>query len=457
MMTLAEHIGSWAAGMTARDVPAVVRGIAGNALIDTLAVAVAGSSTRIGCQAFALAADAGGYRTEGHATAIGQEDMLPARHAAFTNATCAHALDMDDTCFAGIAHGSAVVLPAALAACEAVNASGLRLLEAFVAGSEVAYAVGAAAGPAFYETGWWPSGLVGGIGAAAAVARVQELDGAQTAAAIAFAAVLQNGYRAVLGTDAKPLGIGRLAEIGFEAVRLAKAGVSAPLDILERREGLLNLTIGTSAQPDRVREIGTVWRMSDPGLVLKAYPLCSCAQAAAEALHVIMQDNDLTSQDLCEVHVAVTTMIANTLVYDRPANETQAMFSLPYALACIARDGTVNATHISESSIANPELAELMERVSYYPDDGLFDIAAYPEASRIEVGTIDGRSLSRTVLTARGDPRTPMSEADLHAKFRNCVEPVFGASRASQLLKTLLRIETLPVVSALTDQLRAGS
>ncbi|EWY36549.1 hypothetical protein N825_22610, partial [Skermanella stibiiresistens SB22] len=169
------RIAAWTSALTLDAVPDAVAAVARCCLVDTLGVALAGSATAVAGTAQAVAFACG---ASGNSTVLGTASQLAAPAAAFANGAAAHALDFDDNCYAGVVHGSAVVLPAALAVAEAVDASGADLLTAFIAGSEAEYAVGAAATLSLYDRGWWTTGVLGPIGAAAAAARLLRLDAA---------------------------------------------------------------------------------------------------------------------------------------------------------------------------------------------------------------------------------------------------------------------------------------
>src|SRR5262245_25160987 len=68
---------------------------------------------------------------------VGTPDSTGASGAALANGTAAHALDFDDMCFVSLAHPSAPLVSAALAAGELANASGRALLDAWVVGFEI--------------------------------------------------------------------------------------------------------------------------------------------------------------------------------------------------------------------------------------------------------------------------------------------------------------------------------
>src|SRR3990172_8959980 len=102
--------------------PAEARARAKAAIIDTIGVALAGASepaARIVRDAIAKSPDA--------PCAIwgaGADARASAPQAALDNGTAAHALDYDDMCFVSLAHPSAPLAPAIIAAAEMAGASG---------------------------------------------------------------------------------------------------------------------------------------------------------------------------------------------------------------------------------------------------------------------------------------------------------------------------------------------
>ena len=100
--------------------PPAARAIATRALVDTVGVTLAGASEPVGhiVQQVVAADGAGPCRILG--TAL----RSTASSAALANGTAAHAHDYDDMCFVSLAHPSAPLVAAALAAAERDHASG---------------------------------------------------------------------------------------------------------------------------------------------------------------------------------------------------------------------------------------------------------------------------------------------------------------------------------------------
>jgi 2-methylcitrate dehydratase PrpD len=61
--------------------------------------------------------------------------------------------------------------------------------------------------------------------------------------------------------------------------------------------------------------------------------------------------------------------------------------------------------------------------------------------------------LEAEVANPRGHARNPMTEAEVRAKFADCAGPALGAARAARLAETIVAVERLANLRALTDLL----
>src|SRR5262249_39072979 len=147
--------------------------------------------------------------------------------------------DFDDMCFVSLAHPSAPLVPACLAAAESAGASGRSALEAYVVGFEIEARLGRVMNPRHYERGWHCTSTLGTIGSTAACSRLLGLDATATANALAIAASEASGLKENFGTMVKPLHAGLAAKNGVLAVLLAKAGMTAIEQAIDGSQGFL--------------------------------------------------------------------------------------------------------------------------------------------------------------------------------------------------------------------------
>lgn len=111
--------------------PADVREIARQCVLDWIAVAVAGSPDHLTTLLLDDALADGGKPA---CTVVGRAARVSPLQAALINGASSHVLDYDDVNLSMNGHPSAAILPALLALAESKDASGEDLIAAFVAG-----------------------------------------------------------------------------------------------------------------------------------------------------------------------------------------------------------------------------------------------------------------------------------------------------------------------------------
>jgi 2-methylcitrate dehydratase PrpD len=174
------------AGTADDGIPVSARDHAALIVADTIGAILGGSrEPEVG----RLHAD--GERAAGPATALGAGfPRVEPWWAIVANGLAGTMLELDEGHRFARGHPGIHVLPAALAEAERLGRSGAALLTAVVVGYDVAARLGGA-GPV--RPGMHMHGVHGAVGAAAAVARLRELDGDVTARALGVAAGLTLG------------------------------------------------------------------------------------------------------------------------------------------------------------------------------------------------------------------------------------------------------------------------
>lgn len=448
----AQAIANWATAQTYGDLPEEVKRICVRAILDTIGVAVAGSAT---FQAKVALEYANAEYGAGAASLIGSDHRLSLRGAAFVNGVAAHALDFDDTCYAGICHGSATILPAVLACAQSHRCSGRELIRAFAVASEITYALGDFLGDDIYYRGWFTSILLGSVGAAAGASAILELDDQAMAGAIANALAHCGGARSVLGSSLKAVLAGQASALGIESARLAAAGVCAGPDALEHRFGIVALT---GAEPlgnhDKRLALGKPWRLVKPGLAVKQYPVCSAAQAAVEAVLSLVRSNCIDSDSVASVECLVPRLVAISLPYHVPRSTSEAQFSLPFCVACALVHGGVEPSHLNASIRDDPRIADLISRVriTTLEDSDPLATQLRPEGTKVLINTKAGDRFDQTVPKAFGMPERPLPDETLDEKFLACISTIGIDGEA--MLNTLRNLPDIKDVSSMMTGMR---
>ena len=444
------QLGAWVADLSFDDIPDEVLHIARRCVTDTIAVSVAGARAQI---SQSMHAHALSYYGSGDCTLFAGVDGLSMPGACLANGVAAHALDFDDTSYAGIVHGSAIVLPAVLAVAEHGDISGADFLTAFVAGSEVIYALGLTLGDHHYLNGWWATSTLGAIGAAAGAAKALGHGPQKTSMAIALAGVQANGMSAIFGFDAKPIVAGQAARLGIEAALLADRSIGAPLSVFEDPRGFLKLMNDGIANRVGLDDLGETWRLLNPGIAIKRAPVCSAAQAAIEAVQQLIALNDLAPAQIKTVRCDVPHLVKISLVHEQPTTAAQAQFSMPFAIGCILAFGELGPAQISMDALASQPLQEAMGKVVMVVDaelDGSKFQPQFPECARVTLTMNDGQRFTHFIGAATGMPGNPLSDEALKDKLMTCTAYAGWSDKmANDLFKKLQNIDELSSMRAL--------
>lgn len=287
----ARSVVEFARALSLADIPAKVIGVAKEHFLDAIGVGLAAASLP-GSGQIAEAVARLGAGTD--ATGFGLPAPLPAASAALLNGTLIHSLEYDDTHIASVVHGSAVLVPAALAVAEREGASGARMLTAYIAGWEFFIRLGLAAPGRFQARGFQITSVGGPLVAALVAAMLTDLDGAPTLAALGIAGSQSSGIFEYLseGATVKSMHPGWAAHGGVIAAALAAGGMSGPSTVLDGRFGIYQTFADDAGAAERFRalasDLGSAWHL--PSVALKLYPCCHYIHPFLECLDDLVND-----------------------------------------------------------------------------------------------------------------------------------------------------------------------
>jgi 2-methylcitrate dehydratase PrpD len=439
MATVLERFAGYAAALGEAPLPAEVLHHARRCMLDWFAAAIPGGvepPATLLAQAFAEELDHGG------AALVPSGRRATARAAALINGAASHTIEFDDIFRDAIYHPGVVTVPAALALAQSRGASGAALLRAVIAGYEVGTRIGAAVVPAHYEF-WHTTGTVGCFGAAAAASAVLRLDATRTAHALANAGTLAAGLQQAFRADcmSKPMHAGHAAEIGVTTALAAEQGLTGALDLLEGERGF---GVAMSRGVDWEAALATLGtRFNIVSMSQKNHAACGHAHAAIDAVLALREKHGLTPERVARI-TAKTYRAALEVAGNRdPRTVFESKFSLPYCLAAALAVGSVRVDAFAEARLRDPAIRRLVTRVSLEVEPKLD--AAFPKrrAAIVEIETVDGERLLHYAPTRKGDPDSPLSDAELRAKASELIAPVLGPNATTALIDKLWRISEI--------------
>jgi 2-methylcitrate dehydratase PrpD len=429
------------------DIPADARLQARRAILDTLAVTLAGSNEDASRIVASMVRDQGGVD---EAAVFGHGFRAPATEAALVNGTSGHALDFDDVNMSMRGHPSVPLLPAVLALGEKLGATGRDVVDAFVLGFEVECKIGRLIGGPHYALGWHPTSTFGTLGAAAASARLLRLDADRAQAALGIGASLASGARRNFGSMTKPLHAGWAARNGIVAATLAGHGFTADAEALEAEDGWLNAASGGAAiDASTLERLAAPWEIVSPGIGVKVYPCCYFTHLSIDAALQLRSalNGDLTEVSSIDVSVSPgTTMVLRKTL---PGSGLEGKFSLEYCVAAALADGAVTLRTFADESVARPAARQLTELVNV-TEDGPAASAPLGGTSVVSVQFRDREPIhSRRAEIPRGAPQNPLSWEELSDKFRDCAELAMDKTRAEEAIGLIEGLDEVPDVRKL--------
>jgi len=423
------------------ELPAPVRELAGQCILDYLGVAIAGSQDPLVRILLDEMAEVGGSP---QSSIIGHTARLPALSAALVNGSAAHALDYDDVNMAMPGHPSVPMLPGLLALAELKESSGTEVITAFVAGYETACRIGAALQPGHYNLGFHSTGTVGTFGAAAACARLLGLDAEATAMALGIAGTQAAGLKSQFGTMCKPFHAGKAAQNGLLAARLAQRGFSSRTDIVECVQGFA-LTHG----PDFAQSAALA--TPEGGFhvlanLFKYHAACYFTHAPIECARRLRVEHRLTPDMIAAITLRLDASCDRVCNIPVPVDGLQTKFSLRQTVAmALAGIDTASLDVYSAENTCDAALVGLRERVRFDWQHN------WPQTlCELDLNLVDGRYL--TTRHDAGIPATDIAEqgARLAAKFDVLVAPVLGAPRARELREMISGLDNVADIRGLT-------
>jgi 2-methylcitrate dehydratase PrpD len=441
-------------GLSVETLPPQVVRQAKWALLDTLGCAIFGSRL---AWARIIAAEMLAEGPRGTSTIIGERQPVAAPAAALANGTAAHGYELDDHLDAAVVHPGAVVVSAVLAAAEAVDAPGSRLLAGIVAGYETLNRVGLAMGLEPAHRGFHKTAVAGPVGAAVAAGVIMRLTPTQLVAAVGLACSAASGIKSYAsgtgGGMMKRLHAGRAAESGVRMAQLAARDFTAPPSALDGRYGLLEVFGGGGARPELLASgLGMAWAMDS--VYVKVYPCCAWIQSAVQQLVVLRGPGPLAPEAIRRVRIGISGFAAKFNGQVEPPDTMGAQYSIPYCAALALTADPADPGLYREEAIDDPSRRGLARRIELYVDAEME--AAYPRhyGSRVELELADGKRSESRVLDPHGMPADPCSEAERREKFLRLAGGLGGPAAAAAVQQAVLDCEHLASVREILRPLR---
>jgi 2-methylcitrate dehydratase PrpD len=319
-------------------------------------------------------------------------------------AVACHILDFDDLHMPSTTHISTVCVPVALSL-----GAGAR---SYLAGAAVMTRVGMMLGWPHYAAGWHATTTAGALGAAAGAAVALGLDAGGAGRAMALAVPAAGGVQRSFGTDGKSLQVGFAAHAGVRAARLAAAGASADLYVVDDWMALLGGSVDPVGQVDLSGQA-----IIQDGLAIKLYPCCYALQRPIGAAAALRAEG-IDPSSIRRILVRTPRVTVKPLIHSRPRTGLEAKFSLEYAVVAALLEEQLGFATFSDEQVCRPEAIRLVELVEVELTEGGDQLLSGNVT--VEVHTSEG--VRRTTMAhPPGSPQNPPTSEDLRRKIADCL------------------------------------
>jgi len=460
--SLTDYVAGFIVDLRFGDIPAEVAHCAKRSVLDGIGLAFAGAASRTSDIARRYLAGLG-IATDKGSTVIGSNLLLPARFAAFANGISIHADDYDDTqlaiakdrVYGLLTHPTAPALPPTLALAEREERSGRDLITAYLAGVEVECKIAEAILPRHYQQGFHSTATCGAIGAAAAAAKLLQLDRETVRRALSIGATQAAGLRENFGTMTKPFHAGRAAESGVIAAELAALGFTASANGLEADRGFFRAAGGGYSAEMIQGRLGEPWTFDFPGVSIKPHPSGSLTHPGMSVMLDLIRRHNLKPERVKRVAVGTNHNMPNALIHHRPRNELQAKLSMEFCMAILLLERQAGLPQFTDDVVNRADVQALLQRI---------DFGVHPEAEAagfdkmttiVEVELDDGTTVKGVADFGKGSPANPMTDDELKDKFRQCAAWGGLSSAGTQnVIDLVWAIDDLEDAGVLARQLR---
>ncbi|MBN3239776.1 MmgE/PrpD family protein [Pectobacterium versatile] len=447
VLPLTLRLATFAHRLTIQDIPAALRRKIVLHFIDNLGCGIAGAHSQVvrDCARVSRL-----HYAAGNSPILDGGAPLAAIGAAFLNAAAINALDYDDGYEVAAALAALGTRPidgkmliCALAAAYEINGRIIQSQQPSPARFQQVYGVcqhGSIGAAVAYGllTGCDAEGLENAIGLAASLTPLPSLHkyNWQQRPLVSF-----KDYNAPA------------AESGVRAVELHHGGIIGPRDVLSGDQGFWRM-MGSDRFDEAalITGLGEQWALQHASF--KAYPACRWIHTALESFERLQHELALLPQDIDVIRVKGSQRLAADFMDTRPQNETDAQFSLPFALACLAHRIPRHRWSADET-LANPVLQALADKVHVEVSPELDQLMAQERRPVLQVDVVTRCHVvvGERIAFPLGCAEHPLAESRIMAKFAENLSSRLAPTHVAEATAALSELEQCQDVAALLTPL----
>jgi 2-methylcitrate dehydratase len=453
MPNVTRTIAEWAAATRYEDLPQEVVVEAKRFLMDSVGCALGGAQQHDVHLARTVLGEIAG---RGQATVLVTGERWDPVSAALLNALMIRVMDYNDIYWKQDPSHPSDLIPAAMAAAERAGGSGRDLLLGIALAYEFEQRLCEVSFPGIRELGWHHATLTA-VAAPIAAGRMLGLDAGQIQHAIGISASrhcttgsVTAGKLTMMKNSVDPLA----TQSGVLAALLAEQGYTGPEHVLDGKEGFSHVFDSDWKFELLTEGLGESWRILECGM--KFFPTEALTHAPISATLDLIQEHDLAPDEIETVTIhslaRAADILADASKYDPHTKET-ADHSLPYVIAAAIAERQVTPLQFTKGKIMDPTIRAQLAKVRVIADPEIEALFPGLQRVRVEIATRDGRRLTRQLDFPKGDPRNPLTDAEIAGKFAALAEGIATPEDVERMQAAIARAEDFDSARELMGEL----
>jgi 2-methylcitrate dehydratase len=453
MPNVTRTIAEWAAATRYEDLPREVVVEAKRFLMDSVGCALGGAQQHDVHIARKVLSELAG---RGNATVLVTGERWDPVSAALLNALMIRVMDYNDIYWKQDPSHPSDLIPAAMAAAERAGGSGRDLLLGIALAYEFEQRLCEVSFPGIREIGWHHATLTAAA-APIAAGRMLGLNAEQIQHAIGISASrhcttgsVTAGKLTMMKNTVDPLA----TQSGMLAALLAEQGYTGPEHVLDGKEGFSHVFDSEWKFDILTEGLGESWRILQCGM--KYFPTEALTHTPISATLDLVEEHDLAPDEIETVTIhslaRAADILADSSKYDPHTKET-ADHSLPYVIAAAIADRQVTPLQFTSAKIMDPTIRAQLVKVKVIADPEIEAVFPALQRVRVEIATRDGRRLAKQLDYPKGDPRNPLTDAEIAGKFAALAEGIATTADVGRMQAAIAHAEDFGNVSELMAEL----
>jgi len=391
------------------------------------------------------------YREMGglpQATLFGFGDKIPAVNATLVNSLMIRALDFNDIYWKEDPSHPSDLIPAAVCTAEMAGASMKDVIVAIVLAYEFEQRLCEFAVPGVRERKWHHATLTQFVSPIAA-GKVLGLTVDQMVNAIGISGSHNHtigcptaGKLTMMKNTVDPMAV----QSGVLAALMAQKGYTGTEAVFEGKEGLMDVFGPDWALEKLAGNLGDKFKILECGM--KAFPTEALTHTHLSAVLKAVTENNIAYDKIEEVTIT-TIARACDILFDphkyRPDSRETADHSLPYCVAAALVDHQITTQTFSEEKLKDARIWQVIDKIKGEASEEFEKMFPAKQPSRVVVRTVDGHTFEEYLEYPKGDPREPMTMADLEAKFNALSADLLDAARQAKIRNMIFACDNLSV------------